>query len=253
MANLLTTRQLQDLLKVDRTTIYRMIDQGSLPAVRVGGQWRFPVDQVEVWLKTQTPLSSPAPQAVVHEANDDLATLLPLECVQLIQDAFAEVLGVMLVVTDLDSQAITEVSNAGRLYQLLAKSNHGLGICQEKWKELARIPALEPRFAVGFGGLLCARALVRIGNELRAMVIAFGVAPDEWPPSEDIVAQLAGSLGVPTGHVRDTLESVPSLPPEGRRTALVTIQRIADVLAHIGNERLALRERFATIANLCTL
>jgi len=38
MSELLTTHQVQDLLKVDRSTIYRMVEAGRLPAVRVGKQ-----------------------------------------------------------------------------------------------------------------------------------------------------------------------------------------------------------------------
>ena len=37
---LLTTRELEELLQLDRVTIYRMVKDGELPALRVGGQWR---------------------------------------------------------------------------------------------------------------------------------------------------------------------------------------------------------------------
>ena len=38
----LTTRQLQEILHVDRTTIYRMADDGRVPAVKVGSQSAIP-------------------------------------------------------------------------------------------------------------------------------------------------------------------------------------------------------------------
>ncbi len=41
MTELLTTRQVQALLHVDRTTIYRMVESGELPRWCVGKQWRF--------------------------------------------------------------------------------------------------------------------------------------------------------------------------------------------------------------------
>ena len=53
MADLLTTSQVQDRLQVDRTTIYRMIDAGHLPAIRVGKQWRF-----------QAPVGRPSPTTI---------------------------------------------------------------------------------------------------------------------------------------------------------------------------------------------
>src|SRR5512141_2483572 len=73
MAEMLTTRELQELLCVDRKTIYRMLQEGELPAVRVGGQWRFSRQAINTWLAETA--SSPAPEP-------DLATaeVLPLDC-----------------------------------------------------------------------------------------------------------------------------------------------------------------------------
>jgi excisionase family DNA binding protein len=47
MSDLLTTNQVQDLLHVDRTTIYRLVESGRLPAIRVGKQWRFSRPEIE--------------------------------------------------------------------------------------------------------------------------------------------------------------------------------------------------------------
>jgi excisionase family DNA binding protein len=53
LEELLTTRQLQDLLQVDRVTIYRMLADGRLRGFKVGGQWRLPRRQIEAWLQAQ--------------------------------------------------------------------------------------------------------------------------------------------------------------------------------------------------------
>jgi len=259
MTEMLTAKEMQDLLQVDRSTIYRMAEAGHLPAVKVGKQWRFPANLVENWLKNQTAPTRPAPQVgsvspkgePTHQA--DFASMLPLDCVQLIQDAFAEVLGVMLVVTDLEGQPITRVSNPFPLYDLLAEAENGHTICQETWRELGQMPALEPRFTPGFGGLLCARALVRLGNELKAMVIVFGVAPRDWPPSPAATQELAGMLNLSADQLSDTFDSVFVITPDDQKKVLATIQRIADILAHIGNERMALLGRLSDIARLSTV
>jgi len=47
MTEMLTAKEMQDLLQVDRSTIYRMAEAGQLPAVKVGKQWRFPSHLVE--------------------------------------------------------------------------------------------------------------------------------------------------------------------------------------------------------------
>jgi excisionase family DNA binding protein len=256
---MLTAKEMQDLLHVDRSTIYRMAEAGQLPAVKVGKQWRFPGDWVENWLASQ----SVAPTAQ-HEDNysaashaagshDDLASMLPLECVQLIQDAFAELLGVMLVVADLGGQPITCVSNAGRLYDMLAKAEGGFQVCYQKWRELGQVPALEPRFAPGLGGLLCARALVRIGDQLKGMVVVFGVVPSDQAPAAEDVRDLAEGLSLPVEQVHAALASATRLTKEERKKVLVTLQRMADILAHISNERVALLDRLASIAQLSAI
>lgn len=255
MSEMLTAKDMQDLLQVDRSTIYRMAEAGRLPAVKVGKQWRFPGDLVATWLRAQTDKDLPglgnlASLPGAYVSNGDFASTLPLDCVQLIQDAFAEVLGVMLVVTDLDGQPITRASSPCLLYQLLAETDGGHAICHEKWQELGQVPALEPRFMPGLGGLLCARALVRMGNELKGMVIVFGVAPEDWPPEPEATRQLAQSLNISPDRLQDALDSIFVLTPHEQKKVLVTIQRIADILAHIGNERMVLLGRLNHIARL---
>ncbi len=262
MTEMLTAKEMQDLLQVDRSTIYRMAEAGQLPAVKVGKQWRFPGDLVESWLKHQTAAATPGNADLLGSLTTskadftlkgDFASMLPLDCVQLIQDAFAEALDVMLVVTDLNGQLITQVSNELPLYRLLAQTGDAHAMCHETWRELGQVPALEPRFTPGFAGLLCARALVRLGNELKAMVIVFGVAPQDWPPTPQVTHELAQTLDVPADELHTAFDTVFTLTPDQQKTVLVTIQRIADILAHIGDERMTLLRRLSDIARLSTV
>ena len=47
---LLTALEVQELLHIDRSTVYRMAEDGRLPAIRVGRSWRFPTDRIEALL-----------------------------------------------------------------------------------------------------------------------------------------------------------------------------------------------------------
>ena len=38
---LLTVTEVADMLRINKSTVYRMAKQGRLPATRVGRQWRF--------------------------------------------------------------------------------------------------------------------------------------------------------------------------------------------------------------------
>jgi len=84
MEDLLTTKQLQELLQVDRTTIYRMLSDGRLTGIRVGGQWRFSrniLDECLTSPKATTRIA--APENVAPSAD-----VLPLDCLQPIQEVF---------------------------------------------------------------------------------------------------------------------------------------------------------------------
>lgn len=253
MAEMLTAKEMQVLLQVDRSTIYRMAEAGDLPAIKVGKQWRFPGDRVQHWLKTQTGSPMPVSAPAGSGSDSSFTTMLPLDCIQLIQDAFAEVLGVMLVVTDLAGQPVTRVSCSCPVYNLLVETGHDDLTCHQKWHELGQVPALEPRFAPGFGGVLCARALIRLGNELKGMVIVSGVAPVDWPPAPSITAELAQSLQITPEVLQNAFASVPSLTLEEQKKVLTTTQRIADILAHITSERYSFLERLDSIAKLSAL
>lgn len=251
---LLTAKSVQLLLQVDRSTIYRMAESGQLPAIKVGKQWRFPADQITAWLNSRS-MGLSAPSIVPNRATDVVtpASLFPLECIQLIQDAFAEVLGITLVVTDLEGQPITRISNPSPFFQLLAESERGRLAWQQHLRELAQMPALEPRFVAGRVGLVCARALVRIGNELKAMVVASGIVPANGQSLPQLATQLVDDWNLPPEKVKSVLQALPVLNVDAQKKVLATVQRIADILAHIGNERLTLLSRLASIARLSAL
>jgi len=49
----LTTEEVLEYLNVNLRTVYRLIKAGSIPAVRVGRQWRFRKRDIDKWLEGQ--------------------------------------------------------------------------------------------------------------------------------------------------------------------------------------------------------
>lgn len=254
MTELLTTRQVQALLHVDRTTIYRMVENGELPALRVGKQWRFAREQVDAWLQTGGASGSSATLPVRAASTDQpanpvagmaappdraqLRDLLAMSSTQLIQDAFADALGVMIVITDMDGQPVTRISNASPFHSTLTARNAGAaGHCVVTWRQLANEPALEPKWALNEMGLLCTRALIRVGSELQGMVMLGGLAPEGWPPPEEQIAALARQFGAETPVVAAQVHAIHRLDEAGMTKALRSVQRIADVFAHLIEDR----------------
>ncbi len=256
MSDLLSTRELQEILNVDRTTIYRMVNSGQLPAIRVGNQWRFPRRAVEEWLRSHQQGMSPTPspqQVIPLRPRPAPADLFPLECVQYVQDAFADLLGVTMVVTDLEGRPITTVSNPCGLYRALAAYPQAQERCVREWAHIARNPTLTPRFYPTCMGLLYARAFVRVNNELKAMVIAGGIAPDRWPPTTEEVERMAKTLGVPADVMLAHIDEVHKPSAAEQQRVLHFLQRIADIFSHIASEREGLVIRLHQIAELATL
>jgi excisionase family DNA binding protein len=267
MSDMLTTRQVQEMLHVDRTTIYRFVENGQLPAVRVGKQWRFAQVDIDRLLHKSpaaerpgrlTAAVSPAqPPSILGSARDHhpvgLAELLPLACAQMIQDTFAEALGVMMVITDMAGQPVTQVSHACGLYRAVIQDPEGVAHCIRTWQQLAGAPTLQPKFSASELGLLCARGLIRAGNELKGMVFIGGIAPAAWPPTPQEIKALAASLDVEPGFIEARVNEVYYLDRAAQERVLEFVQQIADVYSHILEDRQALTGRLQAIASLTTL
>jgi excisionase family DNA binding protein len=257
MSEMLTAKEMEELLQVDRSTIYRMAESGRLPAIKVGKQWRFPAEKVENWFKLSISSTSPGDgreeQSVQERPAHDLSALLPLECVQLIQDTFADLLGLMLVVTDIDGKPITRPSHTCGLFDVVSEVPHALERCIVSWRDLASTLDLEPRFTHSHLGLLCSRAMIRVGTELKGMVIAGCVAPESWPPSESQLLAIARDVEIEPDILRPQLNQVFHLDKAQKELLLGHLQRIANIIAHIIYERNTLLGRLEAIADLTAL
>lgn len=53
MDKFLTITEVADRLRLTAQTIYKMIKLGSLPAIRVGSQWRVSEKKIERWINSQ--------------------------------------------------------------------------------------------------------------------------------------------------------------------------------------------------------
>ncbi len=197
----LSTQQVQDLLDVDASTIYRMAGDGRLPAVRIGRQWRFPAAEIEAMLRpgataadapgrigdgtaTTAPGAAAGRATSVHAPHGPLPTLpppdetvLPPALAIATLDAIAPALGVAMVVTDLDGHPLTPIVNPAPGIVVRSRDPEFAEACSREWRGFAAEPHLSPRLAPGRFGFLCAHSFVRQGPSLVAMVLAGGIAP----------------------------------------------------------------------------
>ena len=61
---LLTPKEVARLLDIDEITVYRLARKGQLPAMKVGGQWRFGREALEVWMAQQMRAQRPSDPAM---------------------------------------------------------------------------------------------------------------------------------------------------------------------------------------------
>jgi excisionase family DNA binding protein len=204
----LTAQQVQDLLEIDSSTVYRMAGDGRLPAVRIGRQWRFPAEAIDALLVPPPIGVSSSSEAVSGSA------LLPPGLATAALEVIAPALGVTMVVTDLGGRPITDVVNPAPAIATRLDDAGFITACTADWRSFAEEAHLAPRLQPGRFGFLCAHSLVRCGSALIAMVLAGGIAPDE----------------------QDTPDLF-HLDADGRRVVLETLPRTAALLSRIADDR----------------
>lgn len=53
--DILTIREVAEYLKVTERTLYRLAQEGKIPAFKVGASWRFKRADIDAWIEAQKP------------------------------------------------------------------------------------------------------------------------------------------------------------------------------------------------------
>src|SRR6185503_3231522 len=61
--NILTIREVADLLKINEKTVYKLAADAKIPGFKVGGSWRFDRETIAAWIKN-------GPDVVTAAVND---------------------------------------------------------------------------------------------------------------------------------------------------------------------------------------
>jgi excisionase family DNA binding protein len=254
--SLLTTRQLQELLQVDRITIYRMLRDGRLQGFKVGGQWRFSREAIERWLQEQQ-ASLEVPEAPPLDGQlQPSAQALPLSCIQAIQEIFAEALGVGAVTTARDGRPIIPIANTCTFCSLILDSREGRKRCISSWRAATAAQGDTPRPAVCHAGLSYVWGRIEVQGEFVAAIHAgqFLMHPpqaeDGWPQRLD---ELSQACDLRRQKLEKALDSVVVLDAERQHQIPHMLQRVAQTFSEMGEERLNLLARLRRISEISTL
>ncbi|HEX9118415.1 MAG TPA: PocR ligand-binding domain-containing protein, partial [Anaerolineae bacterium] len=147
-----------------------------------------------------------------------------------------------------------EVSNPSGFFVAATQHTSGGNVaCLRTWQSLAGSLSLEPKYIAGELGLLCARGLIRQGSELKGMVIAGCIAPDNWPPTGEQLSSIAVQLDTEPTFLEANCSAVYHLDRLQRERVLRFLQRIADVFSHMAEDRSLIYTRLQAIARLTSL
>lgn len=246
---LLTTKQVQELFQVDRSTIYRMAEDGRLPAVKVGRQWRFPSDRVE-GLLGQAPEVALVAAEPVTAPSAALDSVLPPDTAQAVADLAADLFGVMAVVTDMTGRALTTVANPCGYFSAVFDSVYTADRCSAGWRRLGEEIDLEPHFVPSHLGFLCARSFIRIGSSLAGMVIVGGVAPEQWPPSAAEIEAVAAETGTPVATILEHINEVYWIDKPHQNWIVRNLSGVSDLISLLADGHGRLVQKLDAIAAL---
>jgi excisionase family DNA binding protein len=242
MGDLLTAREVEDLVKVDRTTIYRMLKDGRLSGVKTGFQWRFSRESVERLLS-----GAPADQRPASRP----AEVLPIHCIQPIQDVFAEVAGLSAVTVGTDGMPLTEPSNPCRFCALIQSSPSGQRACQESWRAIGDVqPGV---LAICHAGLSYAHSAINAEGQTVARLIAGQFCAEGSGGVGDQVARLSAAHGLDAAALREAAEAIPTISDHTCAKLPGWLERVAGSFETLTHERAALVGKLRRIAAITVL
>lgn len=245
MDTLLSAKQVQDFLHVDRTTIYRMLKDGRLTGVKVGQQWRFYEREITDLLGGTTSLND-------KNVADISIDVLPLHCMQPMQNVFAEIAEVGAVTTTLDGQPLTQISNSCDFCKLILGSEGGRQECIASWRKLAEQKDAAPEFVSCHAGLQYARARIEVNGNLIAVLIAGQFYASSPAPHEEKeqISQLAKTYSIDEALLAQAAEQIQVL--DARKVAQLNkwLEEVARTFEQISSERADLISRLRQIAEM---
>ena len=246
MPNLLTAKQVQEMLSVDRTTIYRMLKDGRLTGVKVGQQWRFQMDKVEAMISGKS---------VEEVSPGDFFEALPIHCMQPMQDVFAEIADVGSVITDKEGMPLTRISNSCDFCKLILGSTEGRKKCFASWKSIAEHDDASLEFLSCHAGLQYARGSINLDGEMIASLIGgqfYAETPDQEEEAKKI-RKLAKKYQISPDLLEQAAQDISVCDKEQQKKLGAWLQRIADTFGEISGERADLMFRLKKISEVSGL
>lgn len=246
LEDLLTAQQVQDILQVNRITIYRMLQDGRLMGVKIGGRWRFPANQFEK-LISGTSLRSSSGQI-------NAISGLPVHCVQAIQDMYADLGMIGSIIVDTEGNPITKISNPCEVCVMMNASETGQKACESSWKECVASTKKSIWFTC-HAGLQYMKIPIR-ENEITIAYLLTGQLYSKEPDSNvqrEKMKVLAKRYSIDEQSLMQAAGFIPVYDAERRKLMESWPQKFTRAIEAMMKERSNLVDRLQKIVEISTL
>ena len=244
MSVFLTAKQVIDLLRIDRTTLYRMLKEERIKGVKVGSHWRFAKEEVDTIIGRSRPSENNTPKPSRE--------VLPLHCIQPIQEVFADIAQVASLTTDSEGIPLTEISNHCGFCKLIQSSEKGMEGCLKSWQNLQLKNDGNPKFNKCHAGLNYSGSVIKLGEREVAKLVA-GQFYNKKPSSSVLnsrIKKLAKDYDLPEKELLKLSEEIPVLNTRTRNYIGKWTNKVAKSFEKMGQERKELINKLKNISDI---
>jgi excisionase family DNA binding protein len=249
MDELLTTKQVQELFKVDRITVYRMLDDGRIKGVKVGNQWRFAQSEI-ARLLGEPNTNEEGPVAPIIKVND-----FPVDCVERLQGIFAGILGVGAISVNLEGDALTQPVFSNPFCQMMLSNPKTLKACQESWRRIALKTTGNPAFHVCHAGLCYMRSPIEMNGQNVAWMVTgqFYITPHNIEKSAEAIAAVTAKYNLDSEKVEQAAREIPVLKHSHQEQVQEWAPKVTETVQSMLCERSDLVSRLEKIAEISAI
>ena len=243
MTDFLTAKQVIELLNVDRTTLYRMIKENRIKGIKVGSHWRFLSGDVNAIMNGKLPDLLPSVELPKE--------ILPVHCIQPIQEVFSDIIGVAALTTDQQGTPITEISNSCNFCNLIMSTELGKAACQNSWKNLKFSNDGKPVFNTCHAGLKYSGANIKVdNNEVAKLITGQYLVSKPKTDFSNKIKSLAQNFGLDNKELLTAAKEVKVLDERSKSVMSKWLLKIAGSFELMALEKKALLNKLKNIAEI---
>ena len=97
--NLMDIKQTAEYLQMNKMTVYKLAQQGKIPAFKVASEWRFKKELIDAWLMSQLRGAHEFKKLKIERDSEEIKTVLIVDDEEIIREFFRRTLSEYKVLT----------------------------------------------------------------------------------------------------------------------------------------------------------